>query len=75
MHLGAGRKTKDDVIEMTSGILLNKKIGDKVNIGDKLLTIYTNKENYKEILSRLEEAFEIVEEKVSPNKLIYEIIS
>ena len=24
MHLGAGRKTKDDVIDMTSGILLNK---------------------------------------------------
>ena len=43
MHLGAGRQTKNDIIDMSAGIYLNKKIGDKVNNGDLLATLYTNK--------------------------------
>ena len=49
MHLGAGRATKDDVIDMSSGIVLNKKVGDFVKKGELLLTCYTNKENVEEI--------------------------
>lgn len=40
--LGAGRKTKTDNIDMSVGIVLNKKIGDRVAKGDKIATIYAN---------------------------------
>ena len=45
MHLGAGREKKGDVIDMAAGIVLNKKLGDKVNKGDLLLTLYTERSN------------------------------
>ena len=41
-ELGAGRKTKNDKIDLQVGIVLNKKIGDFVSKGEKLATIYTN---------------------------------
>lgn len=43
MKLGAGRLTKEDDIDHTVGIVLNKKIGDTVNCGDVLCTLYVNK--------------------------------
>lgn len=43
--LGASKKSLDDKIDYTVGIMLNVKIGDHVNIGDTLYTIYTNEEN------------------------------
>ena len=42
MSLGAGRKTKEDVIDYSVGIKILKKIGDKVSIGDRLLEISSN---------------------------------
>ena len=62
MKLGAGRETFDDVIDMSAGILLSKKVGYKVNKGDVLCTIYTNKDNYEEYLEEIKEAFIIVDE-------------
>ena len=47
MRLGGGRETLDDVIDMSAGIVLNKKLGDEVRENELLCTIYTNKtENY-----------------------------
>ena len=43
--LGASKKSLDDKIDYTVGIMLNVKIGDHVNIGDTLYTIYKNEEN------------------------------
>ena len=40
--LGAGRNTKEDVIDSTAGIILKKKFGDYVNKGDVLATMYTS---------------------------------
>ena len=45
MELGAGRKTKEDEIDYTAGIILNKKTGDKVSEGDVLATLFTNDES------------------------------
>ena len=42
IELGAGRKTKEDKIDHTVGIRLNKLIGDKVKKGDVLATLYVN---------------------------------
>lgn len=43
VRLGAGREKKEDVINNGVGILLNKNIGDKVKVGDKLCTIFVEK--------------------------------
>ena len=40
--LGAGRQTKTDKIDLSVGIILNKKVGDYVKIGDIVATVYAN---------------------------------
>lgn len=75
MKLGAGRAVLTDVIDYTAGIVLNKKIGDYVNKGDILCNIYTNKDNYLEIIEGLVELFEILPTKSDSHRIIYEIIS
>jgi pyrimidine-nucleoside phosphorylase len=42
--LGGGRITKEDTIDFSAGIILNKKTGDFVKMGDTLCTLYTNNE-------------------------------
>lgn len=42
MELGAGRETKDQVIDPAAGIILHKKMGDRVARGDDLAVMYTN---------------------------------
>ncbi|MBR3198547.1 MAG: thymidine phosphorylase [Bacilli bacterium] len=71
-ELGAGRLTKEDIINFKVGIVLNKKVGDKVEKGEKLLTIYYEDKEIKEedILA----AYEIVEEKVEKPKVIIDMI-
>lgn len=43
--LGAGRHKKGDVLDLSAGIYLHKKVGDFVEKGKKIATIYTEKEN------------------------------
>ena len=76
MKLGGGRETLDDVIDMSAGIILNKKVGDKMEKGDLLATLYTNKklEEYEQIIIDVKEAFVIVDEKVPHQKVIIEVI-
>lgn len=38
--LGAGRASKEDKIDYAAGIVINKKVGDKVKKGDLLATLY-----------------------------------
>ncbi len=42
--LGAGRETKDSEIDLSAGILLNKKVDDFVEKGELIATLYTDKE-------------------------------
>lgn len=49
-YLGAGRIKKEDKIDMTAGILLNKKVGDYVEENELLATLFTND------ISKIEEA-------------------
>lgn len=48
-NLGAGRLTKEDIIDMTAGIIIHKKVGDYVEKGEKIITIYANNTNKIEI--------------------------
>ncbi len=75
MRLGAGRETKDDIIDMTAGILLNKKLGDKVSKGDVLMTLYTERANMQEMVSSAMNNFEIEDEQVEVSPVVEEVIS
>ncbi|MGD9289098.1 MAG: thymidine phosphorylase [Desulfobacterales bacterium] len=45
--LGAGRTTKDDVIDYAAGVCLQKKIGDKVAAGDLLAVLHSDGDEQK----------------------------
>ena len=70
MSLGAGRETKEDTIDYTAGIVVNKNINDYVNVGDVIMTLYTKK-NIANIDNTI---FKISETKNPDDELIYEII-
>ena len=64
MKLGGGREKLDDIIDMTAGIIIKKKVGDKIEKDELLCTLHTNKENVANIIKMVENAFIIVNEKV-----------
>ena len=68
---GAGRATKEEEIDYTAGIILHKKVGDRVEFGDSLGVIYTNKSDEKEALTEsFYEAFGFSSEPVKKNNVI-----
>lgn len=74
MMLGAGRKTKEDSIDHAVGLRLNKKIGDKVEAGESLLTIYSNEEDISPVIDLLYKNIEIGDTAEKPI-LIHDIIT
>jgi len=44
MHLGGGRVTKESVIDLSVGVVLHKKVGDRVEPGESLATIHASDE-------------------------------
>ena len=72
--LGAGRMKKDDTIDPSAGIVLNKKTGDHVSAGEPIAVFYTNKQD----LSAAEELFRSAitwsDTKPEPQKLIFDTI-
>ena len=76
MQLGGGRETLEDVIDMSAGIMLNKKIGDYVKKGELLCTLHTNKseKEYAPIMEDVKKAYVIVPEKIEARPVIREII-
>ena len=40
MHLGGGRETKDSDIDLSVGVLLLRKVGDRVEVGESLAVIH-----------------------------------
>lgn len=65
---------KEDKIDSLAGIILNKKIGDKVEEGETLAYIHTNKENVEKEIEILKSAYEISENMPSEYKNILDII-
>jgi pyrimidine-nucleoside phosphorylase len=63
MKLGAGRSTKEDEIDFAVGIVLHKKVGDPVKIGESIATIHSNREENSEIEKMIISAIQIGEEK------------
>jgi pyrimidine-nucleoside phosphorylase len=76
MQLGAGRATKDDVIDPAAGIIVDKKVGAKVSKGDKLADIYTDVDavSYQPVIVDIQRAFKLQKDEVTPRPIVYEII-
>ncbi len=75
MILGAGRATKDSEIDLAVGLILRKKIGDQVEKGESLVTIYSNTEKIEEVKEMLYNHINISKNHVEAPVLIHEIIT
>ena len=76
MILGAGRETKEDILDLSAGIVLEKKVGEYVNEGDILAYMHLNKEEkFEQAKERFVNAYSIVDDKVEPKKLIYGVVT
>ncbi|MGN1311025.1 MAG: thymidine phosphorylase [Clostridia bacterium] len=75
VHLGAGRVKKEDSIDKTVGIILNKKISNEVKKGDILAYVHANDETKgKQAVEDILSAYEIASEKQEEPKYIIDII-
>lgn len=73
--LGAGRAVKTDTIDPTAGILLVKKTGDRVTVGDTLCTLYTSKrETLAPAAARYAAAIAVGDAPPETKPLIYDIV-
>lgn len=72
--LGAGRITKDSKIDLAVGLVLQKKVGDKVQKGDSIVVIHSNRENVAEVNEKIQEAYSISKKSVEANPLVYGVI-
>ncbi len=74
--LGGGRETKEDVIDLSVGILFHRKKGDAVRSGEALATLYANDAaRLKEAKERLLRAITVGREPVGKEPLIKKIIT
>lgn len=70
--LGAGRETKDSVIDFSAGIILKKKVGDYVNEGDVLAVMYTSrKELFVSAVEKYKKAITISDMDIEKEPLIF----
>ena len=73
--LGAGRETKDSVIDMSAGIYLEKKIGDTVKKGEPIAICYAGtKEKLNRGMAMFESSIRYSKEAPRIPKLIVDII-
>jgi thymidine phosphorylase len=74
--IGAGRATKDDVIDPAVGVILEVKVGQRVDAGTVLCRIYyTNEEHLDEAAQLVEDAFRISNHPAEERALILEVVS
>ena len=75
MELGAGRATKESVIDLAVGIVLNKKRGEYVKKGDVIAYVHANDENKgKKACEGILKNYEIGSKQVTNIPLIYNIV-
>ncbi|MGM0122913.1 pyrimidine-nucleoside phosphorylase [Enterococcus sp. AZ194] len=74
MMLGAGRQTKEEAIDHAVGLKLHKKMGESVNKGESLVTIYSNTEDVEAVKELLYKNIKIGVSAKEP-KLIHAIIT
>jgi pyrimidine-nucleoside phosphorylase len=73
--IGAGRERKDEAIDPAVGIILEVKVGEKVDAGSILCRLYYTKEdNVEEAANMVEDAFRISSQKPEERELILEVV-
>ncbi|MCX7569126.1 pyrimidine-nucleoside phosphorylase [Tumebacillus sp. DT12] len=76
MLLGAGRETKESEIDLAVGLVLRKKVGDRVEAGESLVTLHVGDESrLAEVQQRLTAAYEIAEKAPVQPTLIYGVVT
>lgn len=73
MLMGGGRQKADDQLDYAVGIELHKKIGDSVQKGESIMTIWSNREDIDDVKELLDQAVAIEESAQQPT-LIHETI-
>ncbi|HYZ86896.1 MAG TPA: thymidine phosphorylase, partial [Bryobacteraceae bacterium] len=74
--IGAGRDRREDTIDPAVGVILEAKIGQKVDAGGVLCRIYyTNEERLDEAAQMVEDAFRISATPPDERNLILEVVS
>ena len=73
--IGAGHERKDDVIDLAVGVILEVKVGEKVDAGSVLCRLYYTKEDrVEEAAEMVEDAFRISSQKPDERELILEVV-
>src|SRR5690625_896125 len=71
MVLGAGRQTKESVIDLAVGVVVHKKLGDFVEMNEPIFTIYANDDTFiANAQSNLLENMKISEKQVIPQLIL-----
>lgn len=74
-YIGAGRENKEDKIDYEAGIIITKKIGDSIDIGEPLAYLHTNEQDrVDESVKRLLKAFSITNIQNKSRKTIIDVI-
>lgn len=75
VELGAGRKVKEDSVDPQAGIVLNKKVGDKISKGETIMVAYTNKPTMIEpVTEQLFSGVSISDTKPEKDNLVTKVI-
>lgn len=74
--MGAGRNTKEDSIDPAVGVILEVKVGQRLEAGGLLCRLYhTTEQNLEEAAELIEDAFKISQHPVEERELILEVVS
>ena len=74
MNLGAGRAKIDDVIDHSVGVVLRKKVGDKVVKGDIIATIFANEKGIDIASKMVIDAYTMSKEEVKTRDVILKVV-
>lgn len=73
--LGAGRETKEDVIDPAVGLIMHKRVGDPIQAGEAICTLYVNDEkNLDDAISTMKEAVQIGAKPDHVAPMVYAVI-
>lgn len=70
MKLGAGRAIKTDALDYESGIVFDKKVGDKIKKGDTLAKIYSNQKITENLLTEFKKNVRISNERIIQKEIL-----
>ena len=73
--LGAGRETKEDVIDPAVGLIMHKRVGDAVRAGEAICTLYVNDDaNLRDAMETMRAAVHIGEKPDTVSPMVYAVV-